>query len=44
MLHPVQAPAQITLRSIGAALRAALQREADRRGQSLDMTALALLS
>ena len=40
----MQAPDQITLRSIGAALRAALDREAERRGTSLNRTILALLS
>lgn len=40
----MQAIAQLTIRSIGAALRAALEREAERRGQSLNKTVLALLS
>lgn len=40
----MQASDQITLRSIGAALRAALDREAVRRGTSLNRTILALLS
>lgn len=40
----MQAPHQITLRSISVALRAALEAEAERRGQSLNKTVLALLS
>ncbi len=40
----MQAPDQLTLRSISARLRAALAREAERRGQSLNKTLLALLS
>ena len=40
----MQAPGQITIRSIGARLREALDREAERRGQSLNKTVLALLS
>lgn len=36
-------PNQITLRSISVALRAALEDEAERHGQSLDETVLALL-
>jgi len=40
----MQASGQITLRSIGAALRAALDREAERRGASLNKTILSLLS
>lgn len=40
----MQASDQLTLRSIGARLRAALDREAGRRGQSLNKTVLALLS
>jgi hypothetical protein len=40
----MQAPDRITLRSISAGLRAALEREAERRGQSLNKTVLALLS
>ena len=35
---------QLTLRSIGSELRSALEREAARRGQSLNKTVLALLS
>jgi hypothetical protein len=35
---------QLTIRSIGSRLRAALEREAARRGQSLNKTVLALLS
>ena len=37
-------PDQLTLRSIGARLRAALEQEAARRGQSLNKTVLALLA
>jgi hypothetical protein len=40
----MQAPDQITLRSISVALRGALEREAEKRGQSLNKTVLALLS
>jgi hypothetical protein len=40
----MQASDQLTLRSISAALRAALDREAEKRGQSLNKTVLALLS
>lgn len=40
----MQASDQITLRSAGSTLRAALEREAARRGTSLDRTILALLS
>ena len=40
----MQAIEQLTIRSIGASLRAALEREAERRGQSLNKTVLALLS
>jgi hypothetical protein len=40
----MQAIEQLTIRSIGAPLRAALEREAERRGQSLNKTVLALLS
>lgn len=40
----MQAPDQLTLRSIGARLRAALEGEARRRGQSLNKTVLALLA
>ena len=40
----MQAPDQLTLRSISARLRAALAREAVRRGQSLNKTLLALLA
>jgi hypothetical protein len=40
----MQASDQLTLRSIGVRLRAALDREAERRGQSLNKTVLALLS
>jgi hypothetical protein len=40
----MQASNQLTLRSIGARLRGALEREAERRGQSLNKTVLALLS
>lgn len=40
----MKASDQITLRSLGASLRAALDREAARRGQSLNRTILALLS
>jgi hypothetical protein len=40
----VQASDQVTIRSISASLRAALDREAARRGQSLNKTVLALLS
>ena len=43
-MRGMQASDQITLRSISAALRAALDREAERRGQSLNKTVLALLS
>ena len=35
---------QLTIRSLDPRLRAALEREATRRGQSLDETALALLA
>jgi hypothetical protein len=35
---------QLTIRSIGSRLRAALEQEAARRGQSLNKTVLALLS
>lgn len=35
---------QLTLRSISSRLRAALEREASRRGQSLNKTVLALLA
>ena len=40
----MQASDQLTLRSISARLRSALEREAERRGQSLNKTVLALLS
>lgn len=40
----MQASDQVTIRSISASLRAALDREAERRGQSLNKTVLALLS
>ncbi len=40
----MQASDQITLRSVGSTLRAALDREAERRGTSLNRTILALLS
>ncbi len=35
---------QLTIRSIGPGLRAAIEREADRRGQSLNKTVIALLA
>lgn len=35
---------QLTIRSLGPSLRAALEREAARRGQSLNKTVLALLA
>jgi hypothetical protein len=35
---------QLTIRSLGSRLRAALEREAARRGQSLNKTVLALLA
>ncbi len=35
---------QLTIRSIGSRLRAALEQEATRRGQSLNKTVLALLA
>jgi hypothetical protein len=40
----MQASDQVTIRSLGSSLRAALDREAERRGQSLNKTVLALLS
>jgi len=40
----MQAPDQLSLRSISAPLRAALEAESRRRGQSLDKTVLALLA
>lgn len=39
----MSAPSQITVRSIDPKLRAAIEREARRRGQSLNRTVLALL-
>lgn len=39
----MHAPSQITIRSIDPKLRAAIEREARRRGQSLNRTVLALL-
>jgi hypothetical protein len=44
MIHLMPASDQLTLRSLGSRLRAALEREAARRGQSLNKTALALLA
>jgi hypothetical protein len=44
MILYMQASDQLTVRSIGARLRAALEREAQRRGQSLNKTILALLT
>jgi len=44
MIHIVPAPDQLTIRSIDATLRNALDREAARRGQSLNKTVLALLA
>jgi hypothetical protein len=44
MIRFMPAPDQLTLRSLGPRLRAALEREAARRGQSLNKTALALLA
>jgi hypothetical protein len=40
----VPTPDQLTIRSIGSRLRAALEQEATRRGQSLNKTVLALLA
>lgn len=40
----VPASDQLTIRSLGSRLRAALEREATRRGQSLNKTVLALLT
>lgn len=44
MMSRVPAPSQITLREVGPRLRAALEREARKRGLSLNRTALALLA
>ena len=44
MLRVMQARDQLTIRQLGARLRAALEREAERRGQSLNKTVLALLA
>ncbi|MDJ0867415.1 MAG: antitoxin [Myxococcota bacterium] len=44
MIRIVPATKQLTIRSISARLRAALEREARRRGQSLNKTVLALLA
>jgi len=44
MIRSVPAPDQLTIRSIGSRLRSALEREAARRGQSLNKTVLALLA
>jgi len=44
MLPPMPAPDQLTIRSLGPRLRSALEREAARRGQSLNKTVLALLA
>jgi hypothetical protein len=44
MVASMPAPDQMTLRGIGPRLRAALQREAVRRGQSQNRAALALLA
>ncbi len=44
MLLDVPSSDQLTIRSIGPDLRAALEREAARRGQSLNRTVLSLLA
>jgi len=44
MIRVMPATDQLTIRSIGSRLRAALEREASRRGQSLNKTVLALLA
>jgi hypothetical protein len=44
MILCMPASDQLTIRSIGSRLRAALEQEATRRGQSLNKTVLALLA
>jgi hypothetical protein len=44
MIHHMPTSDQLTIRSIGSRLRTALEREAARRGQSLNKTVLALLA
>ena len=44
MIRSMPTSGQLTIRSIGLRLRAALDREAVRRGQSLNKTVLALLT
>ncbi len=44
MIRYMPSPDQLTIRSISSALRTALDREAARRGQSLNRTVLALLA
>lgn len=43
-MQKMEASSQLTLRSIHTKLRAALDREAERRGQSLNKTVLSLLA
>jgi hypothetical protein len=43
-IHLVPALDQLTIRGLGPELRSALEREADRRGQSLNKAVLALLA
>ena len=44
MIHLMPTSDQLTIRSLGSRLRAALEQEAARRGQSLNKTVLALLA